>query len=250
MIIKSEAELAALKESGKICAYIRDRVADYLEVGMSTLEADEYAGKLFKETGFLSAPIELYKFPGNICLSVNSCVAHGIPSKDIIIKSGDSVNVDVCGSIGGVYTDCGKSVVVGESPLRQQVCDCAEQMLFKGLSTVCANVKLSAMGKAMGKYCRNQGFYPIKKLTGHGIGNTLHEKPKHIHCCYVSWDMRKFLKGMVVAIETFVSTNNCDVFIGDDGWSWIAPNGAATAQFEHTVVVTDDKPIILTESIK
>lgn len=239
--------MSALKESGKACAYIRDKVADYLSVGMSTLEADKYAGTLFKETGFISAPIELYNFPGNICISVNSCVAHGIPSKDTILKDGDSVNVDVCGSLGGFYTDCGKSVVVGSHKEKQLVCDCAKNMFINGIGTIHHKSSFRHMGKVMENTCTKAGFYPIKKLSGHGIGTTLHEKPKHIHCHCMSWDTRKFLNGMVVAIETFVSTVPYEVYIGDDNWSWISPKGAYTAQYEHTLVVTEDKPIIVTE---
>lgn len=247
MIIKNNAELDALKESGKLCAYIRDKVADYVVPGMSTLEADEYAGSLFKETGFISAPRQIYNFPGNTCISVNACVAHGIPSSKIILQDGDCVNIDVCGSIGGYFSDCGKSIVVGNNKEKQYICDCAKDMLTEGISTITHKSLLRNMGMHMEILCKSRNLYPVKKLAGHGIGKTLHEKPKHIHCHYMRWDNRRFVKNMVVAIETFVSTVNEEVFIGKDGWSWISPGKAFTAQYEHTIVVTEDKPIIITE---
>ena len=120
-------------------------------------------------------------------------------------------------------------------------------MLTEGISTITHKSLLRNMGMHMEILCKSRNLYPVKKLAGHGIGKTLHEKPKHIHCHYMRWDNRRFVKNMVVAIETFVSTVNEEVFIGKDGWSWISPGKAFTAQYEHTIVVTEDKPIIITE---
>lgn len=246
MIIKDQKDIDGLKKSGAMCAYIRDGIKDYLRSGMSTLEADEYAGKLFKETGFISAPKELYDFPGNTCLSVNSCVAHGIPSKKIVLKDGDSINIDVCGSYDGYYTDSGISIVIGRNSQREAACNCAKDMFFNGITKIKANALFKDMGMEMEATCKENGFVPIKKLSGHGIGNTLHEKPRHIHCHHMVWDRRRFANNMVVAIETFVSSTSGTVVVGNDGWSWIGVGGAVVAQYEHTLIVTEDEPIIIT----
>ncbi|WOV86642.1 type I methionyl aminopeptidase [Sporosarcina oncorhynchi] len=247
MIVKNNDEIVALKKIGRIVAEIREAMKDATIPGMTTKELDELGGKLFAEHGAVSAPIDQYDFPGYTCISVNHEVAHGIPGS-LVIKDGDLVNIDVSGSYEGYFADTGISFVVGTSDeKKQQLCDVAKMAFDRAMTKVKAGSKLNQIGKAVERVASDNGLKVIRNLTGHGIGTALHEEPQHILNYYDAWDKTLMVDGMVLAVEPFISEKAENIVELGDGWTFVTPDKSMVAQIEHTIIVTKDEPIILTQ---
>lgn len=247
MIVKNNEEIEALKKIGRIVAEIREAMKDATVPGMTTKELDELGGKLFAERGAISAPIDQYDFPGYTCISVNHEVAHGIPGS-LIIKDGDLVNIDVSGSIDGYFADTGISFVVGTTDEKKlQLCDVAKMAFDRAMTKVKAGSKLNQIGKAVERVANDNGLKVIRNLTGHGIGTSLHEEPQHILNYYDAWDKTLMVEGMVLAVEPFISEKAENIIELGDGWTFVTPDKSLVAQIEHTIIVTKDEPIILTQ---
>lgn len=245
MIAKTEEDFNGLKAIGKICGSIRDTLVEKTVPGITTKELDELAGRLFEEAGAQSAPKQIYDFPGFTCISVNEAVAHGIPG-DRVIEEGDLVNIDVSGSKNSYFADTGISFVVGKGhPGLKLICDVAKEAFEAGLPKVDPGAKTSALGKAVHETAKQNGLTVIKNLTGHGVGRSIHEKPDHIFNFYTTYDDVVLEEGMVIAFEPFVSTLEEDVFQSDDGWTFLTDE-SYVAQYEHTIIVTSDGPILTT----
>ncbi|PIC70084.1 type I methionyl aminopeptidase [Sporosarcina sp. P18a] len=247
MIVKNDEELEGLRAIGKIVAEIRETLKEATVPGITTKELDDMAGRLFAEKGAVSAPIDQYDFPGYTCISVNHQVAHGIPGS-YEIQDGDLVNIDVSGSAGGYFADTGISFVAGTpDEQKQKLCDVAKSALDRALLKVKAGSSLNQIGKAVEREAKDHGLHVIKNLTGHGIGTSLHEEPQHVLNYYDPWDKTLLKDGMVLAVEPFVSQAAEHVIELDDGWTFVTPDKSLVAQIEHTIVVTKDQPIILTQ---
>lgn len=246
MIVQSEKDLDGLKAVGAVVSNVRETLKAAAQPGISTLELDLLAKKLFEETGAISAPKNEYDFPGYTCISVNEEVAHGIPGKRMI-KDGDLVNIDVSAVLDGYYGDTGVSFVIGKTDdQKEKLCKCAIDAFNQGVSKAKAGAKKNQIGKAVQNTARLNGFKVIKNLTGHGIGKSLHEKPDHILNYFDPWDSELLHEGTVLAVEPFISTNATMVVDGGDGWTFITPDSSLVAQYEHTIIVTKNEPIILT----
>ena len=248
MIVKTDEELQALKEIGYICAKVRDTMQEATKPGITTKELDNIAKELFEEHGAISAPIQDEKFPGQTCISVNEEVAHGIPGKRII-REGDLVNIDVSALKNGYYADTGISFVVGEAdnPLKQKVCDVALEAFDAAMAKVKPGTKLSNIGKAVHATARKNDLTVIKNLTGHGVGQSLHEAPSHVMNYYDSKDKTLLKEGVVIAVEPFISSKATFVTEGKNDWAFETKDKSFVAQIEHTVIVTKDGPILTTK---
>jgi methionyl aminopeptidase len=245
MIVKTEEDINGLKEIGRICGMIRDELVKRAQPGVTTKELDEIAGELFEKEGAVSAPKGEYDFPGYTCISVNEEVAHGIPG-DRVIQEGDLVNIDVSGSKNGYFADTGISIVVGEgSEVLKNLCALAKKAFEAGLVKVKPGGKINAIGKVVYQTARQNGFTVIKNLTGHGIGRTIHEEPEYVYNYYESSDNSLLKEGMVIAVEPFISTKEEEVFELEDGWTF-ATDESFVAQYEHTIIVTKNGPVITT----
>ncbi|MDQ0206961.1 type I methionyl aminopeptidase [Alkalicoccobacillus murimartini] len=245
MIAKTEEDFNGLKEIGTICGAIRNTLVESTKPGITTKELDDIAGKMFAEAGAESAPISVYDFPGHTCISVNKEVAHGVPSKRII-REGDLVNIDVSGSKNGYFADTGMSFVVGEGEaFLQKVCDVVKEAFDAGLTKAKPGARKSALGKAAHNVAKQHGLTVIKNLTGHGVGRSIHEAPDHIFSYYTPWDDEILKDGMVIAFEPFISTFDEEVFQSEDGLTFVTEK-SYVAQYEHTVILTKDGPIITT----
>ncbi|WP_026696047.1 type I methionyl aminopeptidase [Peribacillus kribbensis] len=246
MIAKTEADINALKEIGRIVASIREELVNRTVPGITTKELDEIAGKMFSEEGAVSAPMGEYDFPGYSCISVNEEVAHGIPGSRVI-QEGDLVNIDVSGSKNGYFADTGISIVVGEGEeLKKKVCQTAVEAFEAGLKNIKPGSKKSRLGKAVYQTARKNGLTVIMNLTGHGIGRTIHEEPSHIYNYNELVDDELLKEGMVIAFEPFISSEEEEVFNpeGDD-WTFVTKR-SYVAQCEHTIIVSKNGPIIIT----
>lgn len=247
MIVQTQEELEALKKIGRICAEIRDAMKAATKPGITTKELDEIAGKMFAESGAISGPKGEYDFPGYTCISVNHEVAHGIPGNKVI-KEGDLVNIDVSGSLNGYFADTGISFVVGgNDPKKEKLCEVAQSAFDRAMTKVKAGAKLNQIGKAVEREARDHGLKVILNLTGHGVGRALHEPPDHVLNYYDAWDTTIMKEGMVLAVEPFISEKADHIIESGDGWTFVTPDKSLVAQIEHTVIVTKDKPIIITQ---
>jgi methionyl aminopeptidase len=246
MIAKTEEDIRSLKEIGKIVASIRDEMVKQTVPGITTKELDEIAESLFEQAGAISAPKGEYDFPGYTCISVNEEVAHGIPGSRVI-REGDIVNIDVSGSKNGYFADTGISFVVGEGEeVLAKICQVAKEAFEEGLKKIKPGSKKSGIGKAVINTARKHGLTVIKNLTGHGIGRSIHEAPDHIYNYHEPWDDELLKTGMVIAFEPFISTDEEEVFQLDDGWTYVTDK-SFVAQLEHTIIITKDGPVIITQ---
>jgi len=249
MIVKSQEELEGLKKAGHAVAMVLKKMKEYAKIGMSTKELDEYGGKLLSDYGAESAPMRDYDFPGYTCISVNHVVCHGIPSKDLILKDGDLVNIDVSAALDGFYGDNGGSFVLGEdihnhAPLVKA----SQEILQLAMQNIKDGVRVSNVGGLIEKEARKRGFTVIKNLCGHGIGRKLHEPPTEIANYRDRFNTQRFRKNSVIALETFISTKGKYVHEQKDGWTMKTKDNSFVTQHEHTLVVTEDYPIVLTEA--
>lgn len=247
MIVKTKEELEALKKIGRICAEIRDVMQAATKPGVTTKELDEIAGRMFAEAGAISGPKGEYDFPGYTCISVNHEVAHGIPGSKVI-NEGDIVNIDVSGSLDGYFADTGISFVVGEGyEEKEKLCQVAKSAFDRAMTKVKAGSKLNQIGKAVEREAKDHKLTVIMNLTGHGVGRSLHEEPSHVLNYYDAWDTTMMKEGMVLAVEPFISEKAEHIIESGDGWTYVTPDKSLVAQIEHTVVVTKDKPILITQ---
>ncbi|MCG1010945.1 type I methionyl aminopeptidase [Salinicoccus sp. ID82-1] len=247
MIIKTDEEMKHLEEIGQICGRVLKSLVEATRAGMTTKEIDEIAGALLDEMGAESAPTSEYDFPGYTCISINEEVAHGIPGSRVI-NEGDIVNIDVSAKKNGYFADTGISFVVGTSadPLKQKVVDVCEMAFAEALQKIKPGTKVSQIGRAVHKVARQNGMTVIKNLTGHGVGKSLHDAPKHIMNYYEPGNSELLKEGMVIAVEPFISSNASFVTDGKDEWAFETKDGSYVAQKEHTIVVTKEGPKLLT----
>lgn len=248
MSISSNTDLQGMQKISEIVGKTLRNMIEYAKPGMSTKEIDNFGGSLFKKYGARSAPRLAYRFPGYTCISVNNEVAHGIPSYRKILQEGDLVNIDVSAELNGYWSDNGCSFVLGKDIFhRNNLVNSSKQILKKALNNIRSGVKIADIGAIIEKEAHTRGLTVIKNLVGHGVGRKLHEEPGEIPCYYDASNRKIFKKNSVVAIETFISTKASYAHEKGDGWTYITKDGSLVAQHEHTIVVTDDLPLILTE---
>ena len=248
MSITKESELVGMKNASEAVALTLKAMSDYAQPGMTTMELDNYGAKVLESFGAKSAPHLTYGFPGWTCISVNNEFCHGIPSDKRILKEGDLINIDVLAELDGFWSDNGNSFVLGKDiHQHQRLVDASKEILHKAIFSIKGGVRLSDLGHLIETEARKRGYKVIKNLTGHGIGRSLHEAPTGIANYRDKYDSTRFRKNSVVAIETFISTTSTYADTLRDGWTMVGNKGGFMAQHEHTIVVTDGRPMILTE---
>lgn len=247
MSITKEAELIGMQKASEAVAHTLREMRDFARPGMTTKQLDDHGAKALMDFGAKSAPYLAYGFPGWTCISVNDEFCHGIPSDKKILKEGDLVNIDVSAELGGFWSDNGNSFVLGEDVNgHQKLVDASKQILYKAIHSIKGGVRLSDIGYLIETEAKRHGYKVIKNLTGHGIGRSLHEEPGDIANYRDRSNLTRFRKNSVVAIETFISTTSTYAETLGDGWTMVGNRGGFMAQHEHTIVVTDREPIILT----
>lgn len=250
MIVRTQEDLEALKEIGRICALVRDEMAKAVRPGITTLELDLIAKRLFEENDAESAPMGEYDFPGYTCISVNDVVAHGIPS-DYVLKEGDKVNIDVSASKNGFFADTGLTLNIPPTGEKNKLLlETAKKALYKSIEKAMPGTMTNNLGRAVYNEAQSHGFTVIKNLTGHGVGKTLHDHPENIFNYNERRGASLVKEGHVLAIETFISEKDDYVEEYPDGWTLKTPHKNYIYQFEHTVVVTKEGPMILTHGVE
>ncbi len=248
MSITKEAELTGMQKASEAVACTLREMRAYAQPGMTTKDLDNYGAKILADFGAKSAPYLTYGFPGFTCISVNNEFCHGIPSDTRILKEGDLINIDVSAERDGFWSDNGASFVLGEDRNgHQKLVEASKQILHKAIYNIKGGVRISDIGQLIESEAKKRGYKVIKNLTGHGIGRSLHEAPSEIANYRDKSNHTRFRKNAVVAIETFITTLSTYAETLSDGWTMVGNKGGFMAQHEHTIVVTDGKPIILTE---
>jgi len=247
MSITKESELVGMKRVSEAVSITLREMRNHAKPGMSTKELDDFGGKLLQSFGAKSAPFVTYQFPGFTCISVNHEVAHGIPSAHKILHEGDLVNIDVSAELDGFWSDNGGSFILGKD-LRNHahLVNTSREILNKAIRTVRGGMRIADLGHLIETEAKKAGYTVIKNLTGHGVGRSLHEAPHYIPNYRDRMNHGRFKKNSVVAIETFISTGSTIADTLPDGWTLVGNKGGFVAQHEHTLVITDGEPIILT----
>ena len=248
MSITSDKELAGMQKVSEAVAVTLKMMREYAKPGMTTKELDEYGGRILESFGARSAPLLTYGFPGWTCISLNNEVAHGIPSDMKVLREGDLLNIDVSAELDGFWSDNGGSFVLGQDVHNhQRLVDASRKILQKAIDNIRGGVRIADIGGLIESEAIKAGYKVIENLAGHGVGRQLHEEPDNILNYRDRNDKRRFRKHTVVAIETFISTSSEIAGEAGDGWTLLGNKGGFVAQHEHTILVTDSRPVILTE---
>lgn len=241
----SEKDLEGLRKSGQIVAKVLWEMINFLKPGITTARLDEVAGRYFKLLKARSAP-RMEGFPGNTCISVNEIIAHGVPGKRIL-RCGDRVNIDVSAEHNGFFGDVAYTVILGNSSHESnKLLECAKKATLKAIDLSVAGTPVNEITKAIEKEARDNDFTIIKNLCSHGVGKSLHTYPENIINYYDPDETLILEAGMAIAWEPYVSTCAIRAIELDDEWNLTTHNKSDVAQFEHTILVTNDKPEILT----
>jgi methionyl aminopeptidase len=248
MSITNEQELIGMKKISEAVATTLKEMRNYAKPGMTAKQLDDFGGDVLQQLGAKSAPKLTYDFPGWTCISIDNEIAHGIPSERKILQEGNLVNIDVSAELGGFWSDNGGSFVLGEDIHHHQaLVDTSKRILQKAINNIKGGVRISEIGKLIETEAKKAGYKVIRNLTGHGVGRNLHEEPHEIANYCDRFNTARFRKNSVVAIETFISTISTIANTQADGWTLIGNRGGYVAQHEHTIIVTDGAPVILTE---
>jgi methionyl aminopeptidase len=249
MSIDGESDLTGLKEIGRICALTLREMKVHLAAGITTAELDDIAAEFLAKFGARSAPRLVYQFPGDTCISINDEAAHGIPGPRVI-KPGDLVNLDVSAELNGYYGDTGASFAVAPvSAQAQKLLRCAQKALDEAIAVARAGTSLSRIGRAIEHQAYRCGFTTIRELGGHGVGRGLHEAPHNVPTFDTHQLEPRLTEGLVITIEPFLTTGARQVVEAANGWTLRTPDGSLSAQFEHSLVITRGRPIILTTAV-
>ena len=250
MIVRNEQQLKAIKEAAQVAATVLDRMVALVAPGLNTYDLDQAGRRFMEELGAESA---CYKYqvgsrvyPAFTCLSVNEQVVHGIGSLDRVLREGDVVSVDVCTRYNGYIGDNCRTVGVGRiDPDAQRLLDTTEQAMYDGIKQAVAGQRVGKISYAVQKRVEAEGFSVIRDFVGHGVGRSLHEEPQ-IPNFGRPGDYQKLKLGMVLCIEPMVNMGGHRISMANDGWTAISADGSLSAHFEHTVLVGEGGPEILT----
>ena len=246
MTADSDQDIEALKAIGHICAETLRKMMAAARGGMTTRELDDIGRRLLEAEGARSAPEVAYHYPGATCISVSPVIAHGIPD-DHVLADGELINIDISAELNGYFADTGGSLwITKRSPEIHKLLEATKATLAKALTVVRAGVRLNEIGKTVQQEALKRGYNVIYELTGHGIGRSLHEAPGEVWNFYNPRDHRILKDHLVLAIEPFLTTGQGRIREENDGWSLRTVDRAIAAQFEHTIIVTKNEPIILT----
>ena len=236
-------ELAALRAAGRVVAEAIREMARRVRPGVTTAELDEVALAVFTRHGARSGPQLDYDFPGTVCISVDDECVHGIPSGRRL-REGELCKLDVTAELDGFYADACRTVPVGRiKPREQRLAAAAQSALRRGLEAATAGANVGAIGGAVQTEVERRGFSVCAELTGHGIGRRIHEEPDVPN---IEWDGPILTDGLVITIEPIIAAGTGEVYMHDDGWTVKTYDRSPSAHFEHTIVITEGAPILVT----
>ncbi|MFB2977111.1 type I methionyl aminopeptidase [Microseira sp. BLCC-F43] len=242
----SSREIEKMRQAGRLAAQLLEHLEPMVKPGVTTLELNDEAERWTKAHGAKSAPLGYHGFPKSICTSVNQVVCHGIPNAKQILKDGDIINIDVTPLVDGYHGDTSKTFFVGTpSPTAKKLVEVTQECLIRGIAEVKPGARIGDIGAAIQEYAEAQGFSVVRNFTGHGVHRIFHTAPEIPH--YGKRGTGKRLRpGMVFTIEPMINEGTWEVEVLDDGWTALTLDRKLSAQFEHTVAVTNSGVEILT----
>ena len=249
IILKSERDLEAMRPACVAAGSVLQDVSAFIQPGVTTRDVDEFAATRIKHYGaksaFLGYKVSNRKFPCNICISVNDQVVHGLAGPRVL-RFGDIVSLDIGVVYHGFIGDTARTVAVGGcGVLAQKLMDVSEKALYEGIGQALAGNRVVDISRAIQKYVEGNGFSVVREFVGHGVGKTMHEEPQVPN--FVDGKRSEKLRpGMTIAIEPMVNSGLPGVKILNDDWTVVTQDGSLSAHFEHTVLITDSEPEILT----
>lgn len=244
--VKSEREIALMRESCRLLAIVHKELEEKLHPGMTTLDIDTLGEKIIRQLGCVPNFKNYNGYPASICVSVNDEVVHGIPSKYRVINEGDIVSLDAGLIYKGYHSDAARTHGVGEiSPEAQKLIDVTRESFLAGIKMAKAGNHLHDISNAIDAFVRPYGYGIVRELTGHGIGTSLHEDPMIPNFAQRRRGV-KLQPGMTLAIEPMINMGTPDVAWLDDDWTVVTMDGSLSAHYENTVLITDGEPEILT----
>ncbi len=246
MSIANYEELLALRKVGRIVRLALEAMGAQVRAGVTTGELAHIGGKVMRENGARSAPRMVYGFPGDVLISLNDEAVHGIPSDSRKVRAGDLVKLDVTFEKNGYMADA--AVTVPVEPVAddaRRLVQCAESAFQSAMRFARAGRRVNEIGRAVEQEVKRSGFQVIRELGGHGIGRTIHEEPSVPN--YNDPQARGYLKaGMVLTVEPIVAAGIGAPRDSGDGWTVKTADGSLSAHYEHTIVITEDAPLLLT----
>ncbi len=246
-LIKTAADIAAMREAGRLAAEVLTFIEPHLRAGISTLEIDRLAHDYMTQVqGVIPAPLNYHGFPKSICTSVNHVVCHGIPSEKKILKNGDIINIDITVIKDGYHGDTSKMFLIGDcSVLARRLCKVALECLYLGIAQVRPGAHLGDIGHAIQTHAEAQRFSVVRDYCGHGIGRGFHEEPQVLHYGRPGTGM-ELQAGMIFTIEPMINAGTHHTRLLADDWTVVTRDHKLSAQWEHMMVVTETGVEVLT----
>ena len=244
-VVKSDDVIERMRHAGRVAAEVLRLSGEFLRPGITTDEVDEYTHNLFIERGAYPSTLNYHGYPKSLCSSANEVICHGIPDSRVI-RDGDILNLDVTGFIGGVHGDTNATFLIGEvSEENRKLVRVTEECMWLGIEAVRPGRPLSDIGRAIEDHAKAHNYGVVRAFIGHGIGEQFHTDIQVLHY-YDSRSTTVMRPGMVFTIEPMITLGSWQHRMWDDGWTAVTSDGRWTAQFEHTILVTDDGAEVLT----
>ena len=243
--VKNADEIAHMRAAGRVARTVLDTVLGSVRPGVTTEELDIIAHEKAIELGGYPSPLNYHGFPKSICTSVNEVICHGIPD-DRVLQNGDIINCDVTVFIGGVHGDCSETVFVGApDPISQKLVEVTYDCMMVGIDAVKPGARLNEIGKAITALAHQHGFSVVRDFAGHGIGAQFHQDPQIVHYPDIR-QRQKIVPGMTFTVEPMINVGTHRCTMWPDGWTALSLDGGRSAQFEHTLLVTESGTELLT----
>ncbi len=238
-----------MRIAGKLAAQTLDMLTNFIKPGISTEQIDKISFEFIKDNGGYSAPLYYRGFKKSLCTSLNHVVCHGIPSERIL-DDGDIVNVDVTAVVNEYYGDTSRMFTIGNVSVKaKNLIDATYESMMKGIQILKPGIKLGDIGFEIQSFVEEKGFSVVRDFCGHGISNKFHEQPNILHYGKKNNGL-ELTPGMTFTIEPMINAGKFDVKLQNDGWTAVTKDKSLSAQFEHTVGITEDSYEIFTESVK
>lgn len=245
MIVESERDIEGLKRAGAAVSLALAAMKAAVRPGITPLELDEIGARILEEMGARSAPKLAYNFPSATCISVGDACAHGI-ADDTPLADGVMLNIDVSAECDGYWADMGASMVAGTvRPEQLRLLQATRHAQYTAMMSVYAGARINLIGKMVERVADHAGYRIAPELNGHGVGRSIHQDPT-IPNWYDPDDQRTLKKGQVITVEPFLTPGSGEIYTDNDGWTLRTRDGAPMAQFEHTFIITERHPIIVT----
>ena len=239
-----------MRVAGKLAARTLDMLADNIKEGISTDYIDKLGYEFIRDNGGYSAPLYYRGFKKSLCTSLNHVVCHGIPTKDRILQEGDAVNVDVTAIVNEHYGDTSRMYSIGKTSVKlNNLIETTYESMMKAIKILKPGIRLGDIGYEIQSCVEKKGFSVVRDFCGHGIGTNFHEPPNILHYGNKNTGM-ELRAGMTFTIEPMINAGKYDIKLLNDGWTAVTKDKSLSAQFEHTLGITENGYEIFTESVK